>query len=159
MIDDITVQTNILAVNAALESAHAGETGKGFVIVAQEVKTLAEITSKSTKEIRRLIKEIQDDINIIVLDIEDTTKTVADGLEMLQKTANFIQEISSSTQQQKNASDQLAEATMGIDHTTREFVSLTKRSSYHSSQLNKLSEDLKIIMGEFKLDNIKSNLP
>jgi methyl-accepting chemotaxis protein len=158
LIDDITVQTNILAINAALEAAHAGETGKGFVVVAQEVKALSESTSKSTKDIRQLIKEIQDDINVIVLDIEDTTKSVAKGLEMLQKTADFIQDISSSTQQQKNASDQLAEATMGIDRTTREFVSLTQRSANYATQLNKLSEDLKTIMGEFKLDRIKSNL-
>lgn len=88
IITEISEQTNLLALNAAIESARAGEHGKGFAVVSDEVRRLAEQSANAAKDISKLIKHIQSDTNSVVVAIDEETKSIKQGIEMV-KTAGY----------------------------------------------------------------------
>ena len=98
VINDIADQTNLLALNAAIEAARAGEQGRGFAVVADEVKKLAERTTKATKEIAGMIKTIQKDTKLAVESISKGTEEVKNGKEFAGQAGDSLKEIIAATQ-------------------------------------------------------------
>ncbi|MFQ5888050.1 MAG: hypothetical protein ACE5HY_05085, partial [Candidatus Hydrothermarchaeales archaeon] len=109
-------------------------------------------SSESTEEIRQVITEIQGETNSTIMGIEDSTKWVEKGLEMVGETAKSAKEISLATQQQKSASEQVVQAMREIDSVTKQFVSSTQQAAESATELSTLSQELKSAIGEFKLD-------
>jgi twitching motility protein PilJ len=98
LIDDIADQTNILALNAAMQAAMAGEAGRGFAVVADEVQRLAERSGNATKQIEALVKTIQADTNEAVSSMESTTTGVVAGAKMSEDAGEALKEIESVSQ-------------------------------------------------------------
>lgn len=118
VIDDIADQTNLLALNAAIEAARAGEQGRGFAVVADEVRKLAERTTKATKEIAVMIKQIQNDTMIAVDSIHQGTEEVEKGKALAQKAGDSLSEIINGTEKDAMLIKQLADASEQQSHTS-----------------------------------------
>ena len=135
-IGDISKQTNLLALNAAIEAAGAGEHGKGFAVVAKEIRELAVKSSRSTRDIQRLIGEIQSATNSAVLSTEEGTKSVHGGVRLatslnqafaqvvdkFQEVVESAQQISTAAQEQTSGARQVAASVSSIDHMVRTTV-------------------------------------
>ena len=164
-IEDIADQTNLLALNAAIEAARAGEQGRGFAVVADEVRALAERTTKATREISEMIKAIQAETKGAVSAMEEGVREVKQGTEEAAKSGSALQEILDQINAVSMQVNQIAtaaeEQTATISEITgnitqiSEVVQLTARGSQDSSvaaaQLASLSDDLSTLVTQFKL--------
>ncbi len=113
LIDDISEQTNILSLNAAIQAAMAGEAGRGFAVVADEVQRLAERSAEATKQISDLVKNIQSDTNEAVTSMERATQGVVDGTRLADAAGQALGEIES-------VSEQLSQLISGMAETAQE---------------------------------------
>ena len=155
-VSDIAEQTNLLALNAAVEAARAGEHGRGFAVVASEIKSLAAESKKATVTVRRILGEIQESTNAAVLSTEHGTKSVATTGKIVTHAGDIIQKLSkilaeslnaarqiSATSSQQNAGlQQLNDAMKNIDVITRQNVSAIRQVQTSSDDLHKLSLQL-----------------
>jgi twitching motility protein PilJ len=115
LIDDIAEQTNILALNASIQSAMAGEAGRGFSIVAEEVQQLAERASNSTKQIEALIKSIQSETNEAITSMEQSTQGVVSGAKLAQEAGEALERIETGTQS-------LSELIQNVSSSSHQYV-------------------------------------
>ena len=164
-IEDIADQTNLLALNAAIEAARAGEQGRGFAVVADEVRALAERTTKATREISEMIKAIQGETKGAVMAMEEGVREVKQGTEEAAKSGSALQEILDQIHAVSMQVNQIAtaaeEQTATISEITgnitqiSEVVQRTAQGSQDSSvaaaQLASLSDDLSTLVTQFKL--------
>jgi len=165
LISDITEQTNILALNAAIQAASAGEAGRGFTVVAEEVQRLAERSSEATKQISAIVKTIQTDTNSAVAAMEKSTEGVVEGAKLsdaagqalteietvTNNLARLIQSISSATDAQTQAASQVTQNMQQIQEITSMTTQGTKQTAESVGQLTALAEDLRKSVAGFKL--------
>ncbi len=165
LINDIAEQTNILALNAAIQAAMAGDAGRGFAVVADEVQRLAERSADATKQIEALVKGIQSDTKEAVASMEQSTAGVVSGAQLAQDAgqaleqietvsehlADLIRNISESASQQANAASNISDTMNVIQEITTQTSAGTNETAASIGNLAELANELRRSVAGFKL--------
>ncbi len=165
LISDITEQTNVLALNAAIQAASAGEAGRGFSVVAEEVQRLAERSAEATKQIGAIVKTIQADTQDAVAAMEKSTTGVVEGAKLsdaagqalseidavTKNLAGLIEKISRDTQAQASSANKVARNMQDILEINRQTTAGTQQTASSIKELADVASDLKASVSGFKL--------
>jgi methyl-accepting chemotaxis protein len=165
LIGDIADRTSILALNASIQAARAGEAGRSFAVVAEEVERLAERSTNATKQIASLVNTIQSETNEAVMAMEESTHEVVQGSQVADKAgqalgeiegvssrlAELIQSISLAATQQARGSDNLSKAMSEISEVTQQTATGTRQAASSISSLATLADELRSSVSTFKL--------
>jgi methyl-accepting chemotaxis protein len=151
VIDGIAFQTNILALNAAVEAARAGEQGRGFAVVAGEVRTLAQRSAQAAKEIKELIGNSVDRVNIGSELVNQAGTTMQEIVTNVTRVRDIIGEIASSSTEQADGVNQINAAIGNLDQMTQQNAALVEQSAAAATSMNEQAAQLTQVVSVFRL--------
>jgi methyl-accepting chemotaxis protein len=151
VIDSIAFQTNILALNAAVEAARAGEEGRGFAVVASEVRNLAQRSSQAAKEIKTLIGDSVEQVEIGSKLVHDAGKTMDEVVTSVRQVADIMQEITAASAEQSAGIEQVNQAVLQMDQVTQQNAALVEEAAAAAESLQDQAQTLTELVGVFRL--------
>jgi methyl-accepting chemotaxis protein len=155
VIDGIAFQTNILALNAAVEAARAGEQGRGFAVVAAEVRNLAQRSASAAKEIKGLIGDSVEKVDVGTRLVDQAGVTMNEIVDSIKHVSDIVGEITEASREQSQGIDQINTAIVEMDHVTQQNAALVEEAAAAAGSLQDQSAKLLELVSVFKLNGEK----
>ncbi|SNS86553.1 methyl-accepting chemotaxis protein [Noviherbaspirillum humi] len=152
VIDGIAFQTNILALNAAVEAARAGEQGRGFAVVASEVRSLAQRSANAAKEIKALINDSVEKVEVGSQLVDEAGNTMEEVVSSVKRVSDIIGEIAAASDEQRAGIEQVNQAITQMDQVTQQNAALVEQAAAAAESLQEQAGSLSRVVSVFKLD-------
>jgi len=157
VIEGIAFQTNILALNAAVEAARAGEQGRGFAVVASEVRNLAQRSAAASKEIKTLIDDSVEKVDIGAKQVDQAGATMEEIVNAVKRVTDIMSEIAAASSEQITGIEQVNKAITQMDGVTQQNAALVEEASASAESMKEQALALSLAVRVFKLDKVKGS--